>query len=136
MTSHWKRMLDQLTAGLSEEARQLLHDLGQRHSCFPPMALAKFATKKQGAMGPHHFVLRVRATKFRWRHDGVLAVLQRAILEANGLPIAVIKLSMSKSHKKGRNFEGSRKLRLHFDHGSAVKGHNGVSAALSKSEGQ
>lgn len=126
MTALWKSMLDQLSTGLSEEARRLLNDLGQHHDRIAPAGLARFKARRSAVCAPvvPRFLLRLRASKIRWRHDGVLAKLQSAVLEADGLPVAVVRLSTLKSHKKGNGFAGSKKIRLHFDHESAVKNRN------------
>jgi len=135
MTALWKGMLDQLTTGLTGEARRLLRDLGQHHDRIAPAGLARFKAGSRAPCAPvtPRFLLRLRASKICWRHDGVLAKLQGAVLEADGLPIAVVRLSTLKPHRKGGGFAGSKKLRLHFDHASAVKIRNQVEVILSKS---
>jgi len=136
MTALWKAMLAQLTPGLGDEARRLLHALGQRPGCFPQTGLLKFGRPgaEAGAVGPQRFVLRVRAEGLRWRHSGVSAWVDSAVLEANGLPVALVKLASAKANKKGRRFRGSRRLHLHFDHAaSAVKGDAVAALGVSKS---
>lgn len=136
MTTLWKAMLHQLESGLSEAALQQLRALGHCPDSFPRSGLAKFAARQAAsASKPPRFVLRVRAAaKVRWGHDGVATKVACAILEANGLPIAVIKLASKQSHKKGYRFTGCRKLRLRFDHVSAAKGNDKGKVPLTKLE--
>jgi len=115
MTALWTQALDELSQGLSKDALELLHSLWIHKDAFPRPELARYSTGSKGQERAR-FALRVTAKRMRWGHAGVKVSLESAVLEVNGLPVAQIKLSTAKTHKKGARFLGAKAIFVHFDH--------------------
>jgi hypothetical protein len=132
MTALWKRTWNDLAKGLSKDALELLNSMRIRRDLFPTSGLSRFASPVPRRDCRARFALRVLARRVRWSHAGVRVRHESALLEVNGVPLARVKLSPSKSHKKGSRFEGSKNLFLTFDHGSAVRGEADLSYLMPK----
>lgn len=128
----WRNAASDLSRGLSEEANALLFSMGCGTEAVQAHGLHRFTAKANSPEGvAPRVVLRLRATRVRWRHTGVRVDVKSATLEINGLPVARIKLCTGRDHRKGRNFAGSKRVFVRFDHRGAVKPRGLLSEVLS-----
>jgi len=132
MIGLWQRAWIELTSGLSDDAHELLRSLRIRKDVVCSSGELSRFSAKSSQHGRPRIVLRVEATRVRWRHAGLRIAHKSCVLEANGVPIARVKLKTTRSHKKGGRFEGAKNFSLLFDHEGAVKGEALLSGALTK----
>ena len=115
----WGDALLHLYSGADGFSKSALRSAGvaSEKAALEQSPLSRFSVRCNGA--PREIprvVLRVRARRMRWSHRGVRIFLKQASLEIGGVPVATIKLTTGKPHKRGKKFVGKRRFRVEFDH--------------------